>query len=166
MGKTKLNIPWTPTLVPSELMREIVLAIQEGSMTGTTGKTVLKHVLSASASTAGPVAGSRTSNDRDRPHSQSQSLLAVLDDLGLSSTLSNSSSTSSSSSSNSTSSSSPSAELEAFCAQAITNQPKAVDDYKRGNEKVIMRLVGEVMKISKGSADAKKARMVLEERLK
>ncbi|WVQ95200.1 aspartyl/glutamyl-tRNA(Asn/Gln) amidotransferase, B subunit [Kwoniella sp. CBS 9459] len=167
LGKTKLNIPWTPTLVPASLMREIVCAIEDGTMTGTTGKAVLKHILSTSAAaTAASTSTVASSSNGHLPkqtqtQKQIQTLETILDGLGLSTGPS-----SSSSSSNSDASSDPGAELQSFCSQAITNQPKAVDDYKQGNEKVIMRLVGEVMKISKGSADAKKARAVLEELLK
>ena len=41
-----------------------------------------------------------------------------------------------------------------LCKQAIDNNPKAVDDYKNGKEKAIKALVGNVMKNSRGKADA------------
>ena len=41
-----------------------------------------------------------------------------------------------------------------LCKQAIENNPKAVDDYKNGKEKAIKALVGNVMKNSRGKADA------------
>nr|ODN91940.1 glutamyl-tRNA(Gln) amidotransferase subunit B, mitochondrial [Cryptococcus depauperatus CBS 7841] len=52
-------------------------------------------------------------------------------------------------------------DLTDLCARAISNNPKAVTDFKNGNEKVVMRLVGEVMKLSQGMADALKAKGVL-----
>ena len=41
-----------------------------------------------------------------------------------------------------------------LCKQAVENNPKAVDDYKNGKEKAIKALVGNVMKNSRGKADA------------
>ncbi|TYJ57274.1 glutamyl-tRNA(Gln) amidotransferase subunit B, mitochondrial [Cryptococcus floricola] len=57
-------------------------------------------------------------------------------------------------------------DLSETCRKALANQPKAVADFKKGNEKVVMRLVGEVMKISSGRADAMKAKECLLELLK
>ncbi|WVR09360.1 glutamyl-tRNA(Gln) amidotransferase subunit B, mitochondrial [Kwoniella sp. DSM 27419] len=124
----KLNTPWTPALVPAALMRELVLAVENGQVTGTNGKAILKHLLSA-----GPT-GTPT-------------LTGVLDTLGLGTAATP-------------------LDLTTLAQQAITNQPKSVADYKKGNEKVIMRLVGEVMKLSLGQADARKAKEVLRALLK
>lgn len=44
-------------------------------------------------------------------------------------------------------------ELEAFCRSAIEGNPKAVSEYKAGNEKAINALIGPVMKLSKGKAN-------------
>ncbi len=44
-------------------------------------------------------------------------------------------------------------ELEAFCQAAIDANPKAVGEYKAGNEKAINALIGPVMKASKGKAN-------------
>lgn len=44
--------------------------------------------------------------------------------------------------------------------------PDVAAAVRKGNEKVAMRLVGEVMKISGGRADAKKARGVILDLLK
>ncbi|OXB35654.1 glutamyl-tRNA(Gln) amidotransferase subunit B, mitochondrial [Cryptococcus neoformans] len=57
-------------------------------------------------------------------------------------------------------------DLTETCRKAINNQPKAVADFKKGNEKVVMRLVGEVMKLSAGKADAMKAKNILLDLLK
>ncbi|HLC64588.1 MAG TPA: Asp-tRNA(Asn)/Glu-tRNA(Gln) amidotransferase subunit GatB [Candidatus Nanoarchaeia archaeon] len=43
-------------------------------------------------------------------------------------------------------------ELEKFCAEAIRENPKAVEDYKKGNEKALNFIVGSVMKKTKGKA--------------
>lgn len=57
-------------------------------------------------------------------------------------------------------------DLRATCEAAIAKLPKEADKVRKGNEKVVMRLVGEVMKMSEGSADAKRARELLLEILK
>ena len=48
---------------------------------------------------------------------------------------------------------SDSSELEAFCRAAVEANPKAVSEYKAGNEKAINALIGPVMKASKGKAN-------------
>ena len=44
-------------------------------------------------------------------------------------------------------------ELEEFCRKAIEANPKAVAEFKAGNEKAINALIGPVMKASKGKAN-------------
>ena len=44
-----------------------------------------------------------------------------------------------------------------LCKNAVEGNPKAVEDYKNGKEKAIKALVGNVMKNSRGKADAKAA---------
>lgn len=48
---------------------------------------------------------------------------------------------------------SDSGELEKFCQAAIDTNPKAVGEFKAGNEKAINALIGPVMKASKGKAN-------------
>ena len=45
-------------------------------------------------------------------------------------------------------------ELEGIIKNVIDANPKAVEDYKGGKESTIMFLVGQVMRESKGRADA------------
>ncbi|OCF57715.1 aspartyl/glutamyl-tRNA(Asn/Gln) amidotransferase, B subunit [Kwoniella mangroviensis CBS 10435] len=131
----KLSIPWSPTLIPSSLMREMVLMIEDGRITGTTGKSIIKHLISAPAPSVS---------------TKEVSLQDVLSNLGININEINESSI----------------DIKTLCQQAISNQPKSVADYKKGNEKVIMRLIGEVMKLSKGTADARKVKEELVELLK
>lgn len=70
------------------------------------------------------------------------SLSNVLDQLGLSNTA-------------------PAADLRLMCQEVITSLPDVVVAIRKGNEKPVMRLVGEVMKRSKGQADPKEARRLL-----
>lgn len=54
-------------------------------------------------------------------------------------------------------------ELENFCKDAVKNNEKAVKDFLNGKTKAIKALVGHVMKLSKGRADANLAEKLLEE---
>lgn len=55
--------------------------------------------------------------------------------------------------------------LDQIVNEVIKNNSKAVDDFKSGKEASIGYLVGQVMQITKGSADPNKARLVLIEKL-
>ena len=55
--------------------------------------------------------------------------------------------------------------LVELCVQVIRDLPVEADKVRAGQHKVLMRLVGEVMKRTKGKGDARKAREILMERL-
>ncbi|BEJ00419.1 hypothetical protein CcaverHIS631_0502760 [Cutaneotrichosporon cavernicola] len=117
---TKADKPWSPDIVPAALLSEIVTAVEGGKINGTTGRNVLKHVVSSGSS---------------------GNLDSLLQELGLASD--------------------STGDLDGLCQEVIAKLPKEADKVRKGNEKVVMRLVGEVMKMSKGTADAKRAREVL-----
>lgn len=127
----KANRPWTTTIIPAPLMRELVVAVENREITGTTGKAIIKHLVSLPESASFP-----------------SSFADLLAKLGL------------------TPSPASVEDVTETCKKAINNQPKAVADFKKGNEKVVMRLVGEVMKLSGGKADAMKAKGILLDLLK
>ena len=52
-------------------------------------------------------------------------------------------------------------ELAAICEQAIEAHPALADKVRNGKIAAVARIVGEVMKITSGTADAKKAREIL-----
>ena len=52
-------------------------------------------------------------------------------------------------------------ELEKFCKEAISENPKAVEDYKKGEEKALNFIVGQVMRKSKGKATPKEVNEIL-----
>src|SRR3989338_2910258 len=52
-------------------------------------------------------------------------------------------------------------EIEKFCKEAIKEAPKAIEDYKKGNEKALNFVVGIVMKKSKGKATPKEVNGIL-----
>ncbi|MBQ3567034.1 MAG: Asp-tRNA(Asn)/Glu-tRNA(Gln) amidotransferase subunit GatB [Oscillospiraceae bacterium] len=53
--------------------------------------------------------------------------------------------------------------LAEMCQNAINNNPNAVIDYKNGKEKALMALLGNVMKKSRGKADAQSVKAKLKE---
>jgi aspartyl-tRNA(Asn)/glutamyl-tRNA(Gln) amidotransferase subunit B len=53
-----------------------------------------------------------------------------------------------------------------MCKNAIEGNPNAVADYKGGKEKALMSLLGNVMKQSRGKADAQAVRVKLIEMIK
>lgn len=56
-------------------------------------------------------------------------------------------------------------ELEDLAKQAIEENPKAVEDYKKGKENALQVLVGAVMRLSKGKADTKLALEIIKSKL-
>lgn len=49
-------------------------------------------------------------------------------------------------------------ELAGLCRTAIEMLPKESELVSKGNDKVLMKIVGQVMRLSKGTADAQAAR--------
>ena len=56
-------------------------------------------------------------------------------------------------------------QLDRWCEGAIEAQPQAADDFRSGKAAAIGRLVGQVMKVSRGQADAKAAKEKLTQKL-
>lgn len=56
-------------------------------------------------------------------------------------------------------------ELREICKKVITNNAKAVDDYKSGNENSFRFLIGQVMKETKGKADPRLTSNIMKEEL-
>lgn len=56
--------------------------------------------------------------------------------------------------------------LGKYCEEVIKANPKIVNDYKAGNARVLMFLVGQVMKLSKGQANPQMVTDLLREKLK
>ena len=53
-------------------------------------------------------------------------------------------------------------ELEKYCKEAIAENPQAVEDYKKGEEKALNFVVGVVMKKTKGKASPKEVNEIIE----
>jgi aspartyl-tRNA(Asn)/glutamyl-tRNA(Gln) amidotransferase subunit B len=62
----------------------------------------------------------------------------------------------------SSSSTSPSPELESLCAEAISALPEEVEAMRKGSKNVVNKLVGRVMRSSRGRADASAIKVLLE----
>ena len=56
--------------------------------------------------------------------------------------------------------------IDALCANAIEANPAAAEDYRKGKEKALQALIGNVMRQSKGRADAEEAKKILIDLLK
>ena len=52
-------------------------------------------------------------------------------------------------------------ELERYCKEAIEENPKAVEDYKKGEKRALNFIIGVVMKKSKGKATPKEVNEIL-----
>ena len=57
-------------------------------------------------------------------------------------------------------------ELEKYCKEAIKENPKAVEDYKKGEEKALNFIVGSVMKKTKGKATPKEVNEIIKKLIK
>ncbi|PIN75383.1 Asp-tRNA(Asn)/Glu-tRNA(Gln) amidotransferase GatCAB subunit B [Candidatus Woesearchaeota archaeon CG10_big_fil_rev_8_21_14_0_10_37_12] len=57
-------------------------------------------------------------------------------------------------------------ELKKLCVETITEHPKAVEDYKKGEENSLQFLVGQIMRKTKGTANAQKVKELFEGLLK
>jgi len=122
--------------IPSTQLGEIIDLVQSGTITGTSGKYLLRHILD-NPSSASPIDIARelqltafkvphhptTSNAQKSQHAAS--------------------------------------ELLSLCEAAITTLPAEVDAVRNGNKNVLNKIVGKVMKDSRGRADARVARTLL-----
>ncbi|MDI6737803.1 MAG: Asp-tRNA(Asn)/Glu-tRNA(Gln) amidotransferase subunit GatB [Nanoarchaeota archaeon] len=57
-------------------------------------------------------------------------------------------------------------ELSRFCSEAIQENPKVADDFKQGKEEALNFLVGQVMKKTKGKANAAETKAIIADLLK
>ena len=57
-------------------------------------------------------------------------------------------------------------ELETLCDTVIKDNPKSLEDYRKGKTNSINHLKGQVMKLTKGKADIRMVTEILERKLK
>ncbi|KAI0722731.1 Glutamyl-tRNA amidotransferase B subunit [Earliella scabrosa] len=103
-------------------MGDLIDLVQAGKVTGTSGKTILRHILTT-----------RTS-ELPSTIAEELKLLAASDD---------------------------GASLEKWCREAIAALPEEAEVVRRGNLKVVNKIMGHVMKASRGTAKAQDARELL-----
>ncbi|OJT05413.1 Glutamyl-tRNA(Gln) amidotransferase subunit B, mitochondrial [Trametes pubescens] len=108
--------------ISAEQMGDLVDLVQSQKVTGTSGKTILRHMLS----THTPDLPFKIARDLQ--------LVAVSDD---------------------------GASLEGWCRDAIAALPAEADAVRRGNANVVNKIMGHVMKASRGTAKAQDARAML-----
>ncbi|KAH7887387.1 GatB/GatE catalytic domain-containing protein [Phlebopus sp. FC_14] len=111
-----------------EQMGGLLDMVQSGKMTGTSGKTLLCHMITH-RSTASP-----------STLAQELSLLAISQD--------------------------DSAPVQNWCMEAIEALPEEAAVFRQGNPRVLNRIIGKVMKLSRGRASADSVRVTLEELLR
>ncbi|KAG0702424.1 GatB/GatE catalytic domain-containing protein [Suillus ampliporus] len=111
--------------VSIEQLGELIDLVQDGKITGTSGKSLLKHIIANRSSSAPSVLA------------QELSLEAVPQD--------------------------DNATIRAWCVETIEALPEEAEAVRQGNPRVLNKLVGRVMQLSRGRADAQNARVVLED---
>ncbi|EDR12709.1 uncharacterized protein LACBIDRAFT_231681 [Laccaria bicolor S238N-H82] len=127
---------FTDNSLTSDHLGELIDLVQNGTITGTSGKYLLRHMLAKPSSL--------------RPAQITQQLR-----------LTSLSSFSSSGHSNPTSTTDQ--ELTTLCQAAITALPNEVAAVRAGNKNVMNKIVGRVMRESRGRADAKGVKALVEE---
>lgn len=128
----KRELPFQGQSVPPAILGELIDLVETGKVTGTSAKALLVELVAADAS---PLDGNSKSPVLALLTSKGMLALGAAGNDG-------------------------SSGLEELCAQIIDDLPKEVEKVRKGNEKVVMRLVGEVMKRTAGRADAQQAREV------
>ncbi|KAI0638469.1 Glutamyl-tRNA-Gln amidotransferase B subunit [Trametes polyzona] len=116
--------------ISAEQMGELVDLVQTQKVTGTAGKTILRHILST-----------RTTDLPSKIAEDLQLVAVSADDGG-------------------------GAALEKWCRDAIAALPAEADAVRRGNVNVVNKIMGHVMKASRGTAKAQDARAMLLQLLK
>ncbi|KAG1735395.1 hypothetical protein EDB19DRAFT_1724224 [Suillus lakei] len=114
--------------VSVEQLGELIDLVQDGKITGTSGKSLLKHIIANRSLSAPSVLA------------QEFSLEAVSED--------------------------DNAITRSWCVEAIEALPEEAEAVRQGNPRVLNKLVGKVMQLSRGRADARNARVVLEDVLR
>lgn len=138
----KKNQTWTPDLIPASLMREVAIGVESRYITGRHGFPSPRTILTLVLGTTGK-AVLKHLLDHSESTIPSTTLSEILDRLGM------------------TPSTSALDDLRIQCEQVIADSPGVVGDIRKGKISAVGRLVGQVMRVSKGSADAQKAREVI-----
>ncbi|TFK28925.1 glutamyl-tRNA amidotransferase [Coprinopsis marcescibilis] len=136
---TSKKASFTENPINSDQLGQLIDMVQDGTLTGTSGKYLLRHLLS------------NPSGKTARDLAEELQLVAF---------------TSGTANPTASPSSPASSELDSLVQDAITALPKEVAAYKSGHQGVLNKIVGWVIKQSRGRADAKTVRIELERVLK
>jgi aspartyl-tRNA(Asn)/glutamyl-tRNA(Gln) amidotransferase subunit B len=149
------NRTFTQNSVSAQQLGDIIDAVERGTITRTGGKIILRHLLDAeySSSRSIPSTIPETMIPTDTPILPEKSSAAghpsvptLIRELNLLK-------------------SSSEQELNDWCNEAIQDLPNEAEKVRLGKKNVLMVLVGRVMKLSRGSADAASVRDLLEKKL-
>ncbi|KAG2013155.1 glutamyl-tRNA(Gln) amidotransferase [Coprinopsis cinerea AmutBmut pab1-1] len=128
--------------VTSEQLGDLIDLVQGKTITGTSGKYLLRHMLS------------NPSTKSARQQAEELQLIAFT-----------SSESAASSDSSTPSASSENSELQQLVEKAITALPKEIEAFKAGHKGVLNKIVGYIMRQSRGRADARQVKEQLEKAL-
>jgi aspartyl-tRNA(Asn)/glutamyl-tRNA(Gln) amidotransferase subunit B len=149
------NRTFTQNSVSAQQLGNIIDAVERGTITRTGGKTILRHLLDAEYSSPRSIPSTipettissdifiPSENSSATGHLSVPTLIRQLNLVKSSSEL----------------------ELNDWCDEAIRDLPKESEKVRLGKKNVLMVLVGRVMKLSRGGADAAHARDLLEKKL-
>ncbi|GAA5991075.1 hypothetical protein JCM11641_002318 [Rhodosporidiobolus odoratus] len=162
LSKANLTLATCP-ISPLELA-ELVSAVKAGRITGTNARSLLRTFITSPSSSSPPPPSPTSSPPASPSPSPSSSFTSYLTPH-LSRPPPPSASPASTSSSSSFTPSSSSSDLSPLLDAVILSLPLEAEKVRKGQTKVLMRLVGEAMKVSGGKVDAKRVREGFEERL-
>ncbi|KAN0064024.1 hypothetical protein ACQY0O_003630 [Thecaphora frezii] len=129
------NLAFREDYFPAQHLSELIDLVETGKVTGTTAKAVLGETIAA-----------RAKGVQATAEAASMTILELFTSRGLLALNSRE-------------------DLLPLCRKAIEVLPEEAEKVRRGNLKVIMRIVGQVMKEAKGRADAKLVHQVVLEEL-
>ena len=136
---------WTEDTVPAAVLAQLIDLVESGEMTGEfEGMNPKGRVESCTLKcdwTIGTSGKTLLRHLLDHPQPASADIWSLVESLKLASTGDDS--------------------LQAACEAVMVKLPTEAESVRRGNDKVVMRLVGQVMKDTSGRADAKKATEIL-----
>lgn len=146
-GLNARNLPFKEWLLPAEFLGQLIDLVESGKVTGTTAKAVIADLLSSAQ--AGQTGSSGAISLASLRELAQKSSSPVLDLLGKNDLLALSTKE----------------DLLPLVESALSRLPDEVTQVRKGNLKVAMRIVGQVMKDANGRADAKLVHQTILEQL-
>ncbi|SPO41908.1 related to Glutamyl-tRNA(Gln) amidotransferase subunit B, mitochondrial [Pseudozyma flocculosa] len=146
-GLNTHNLAFSEDHIPPAQLGELIDLVESGKVTGTTAKSLLGELISSRARSVGEATSSDApASDLAGVDIGTLSIFDLLSSRGLLALGSRD-------------------DLLPLCRQAIEELKQEAEKVRKGNLKVAMRIVGQVMKMAKGRADAKVVHEVILEEL-